>query len=215
MPLTLPTYAGFDVLNLNPNRAETVEEVVSRKFVLLDTETGIRRADEHSPAAAPARPFRWTAIGRDAVAELIAWLDERRGRRVPFWLPSFQSDLTLASQLAEDDATAEIKWVRYTQQMFPGSGGRRHLAFYPGVGGEQVSMDFYGVVDADDPGDFILETLDLDPPAVTTYPSATTTISFLKFCRLEEDGVTLKGGFDWTEAVIRFREIPHEAPVPE
>lgn len=206
------TYLGYTVLLLNPNRKENLEETVTRKLAILDTVSGIRKSDEHAAGPNPVRPFIWTAIGRPAVAELFAFLDERKGARVPFWFPSWQWDLALYSDLAATDGTAEINWVRYTQQMFPNTGARRHLAFYPlGVGGETVPIDIYKVTDANDPADFQTETLTISPAASKLYPAATTVISFLKLVRLEEDGITIKGGFDRAEATIQVRELPEEA----
>ena len=53
-------------------------------------------------------------------------------------------------------------------------------------------MDFYRIADATDPGDYLTETLTLDPVAVRDYPMAQTVLSFLKLCRLEDDRVEIR-----------------------
>lgn len=205
------TYLGHDVLELNYNRVGPVEERLRRKFVLLDSKTGKRVADEQAPAPAPSRPFTWTALGRAEIASMRAFLDARVGRAVPFWLPSFQWDLALAEDVLQDQSIVTIHWVRYRQQMWGTTGARRHLAFWSlGAG----AMDFYRIADATDPADYQTETLTLDPVAIRDYPMATTVLSFLKLCRLEDDLVEISyPTAHVAEATIRVRELPLEAPV--
>jgi hypothetical protein len=206
------TYKGHDVLQLDYNRLGAFQERHRRRFVLLDSQTGLRHADEHSPAPAPARPFTWTAIGDDEIATMRAFLDARKGRAVPFWLPTFQWDLSLAQDVVETQAIITIHYVRYVQQMWGTTGARRHLAIW--TLGEGI-MDFYGVEDSNDPGDYLTETLTLDTPAVRDYPAQQRVISFLKFCRLETDRVELSYPVPGVaEATIRTRELPNEAVIP-
>ncbi len=106
------TYLGYDVLALNYNRLGPFQEQLRRKFVLLDSRTGKRVADEQAPAPAPSRPFTWTALGRAEIAAMRAFLDARVGRAVPFWLPSFQWDLSLAEDVLQDQSIVTIHWVR-------------------------------------------------------------------------------------------------------
>lgn len=204
------TYLGYDVLELNYNRAGSFEERLRRKYVLLDSKTGKKVSDEQAPAPAPARPFTWTAIGRGEIANMRAFLDARVGRAVPFWLPSFQWDLALASDILANQSIVTIHWVRYRQQMWGSTGARRHLVLWSlGVG----AMDYYRVADATDPADYLTETLTLAPLAVRNYPMAQTVLSFLKLCRLEDDLVEISyPSGHVAEATIRVRELPLEAP---
>lgn len=208
----MSVYKGFDVLELNYNRLGSFQERHRRKFVLLDSKTGLRHADEHSPAPAPARPFTWTAFGDAEIAAMRSFLDARKGRAIPFWLPSFQFDLSLAADVIATQAIITIFYVRYVQQMWGTTGARRHVAIWTL---RNPSMDFYGVADADDPGNYETETLTLDIGAVRDYPAQQRVISFLKLCRLEQDQVEIsypRPGI--AESTIRVREIPLEAPIP-
>lgn len=207
-------YLGFDVLDFYEfNRKGTISETLSRRFVILDNGAGKRTPDELSPAAAPVRSFVWTCFDMEEIAQLRTWLDERNGRAVPFWMPTYQRDASLAVALLEDEDTATINWIRYRQQFFPNTNARRHLAIYPQGGG---TLDLYGIVDADDPGDQLTETLNLAPAAARLYPTATTVVSFLKLCRLEDDFVEIShDARGFAEATIKVREIPEEAPEPE
>jgi len=205
------SYLGYDVLELNYNRTGPIEEHSQRKFSILDGGTGKRTSDAHSPAPANVRPFTWTAIGRDEIAELRAFLEARVGMAVPFWLPSFQWDLTLSEDVDEDQTILFVDWVRYYQQMFGETGARRHVALW--TLGDGSSMDYYQITDADDPGDEITESVTVSPGAVQDYDAATTVISFLKLCRLGSDLVRISYPSARTaEAVIEVMELPLEAP---
>lgn len=205
------TYLGYDVLELNYNRVGGIEERLSRKFVLLDPKTGKRVADEQSPSPAAARPFTWTAFGRAEIAAMRQFLEARKGRAVPFWLPSFQWDLSLTEDLPETSAIATVQYVRYVQQMWGTTGARRHIALWTiGEGG----MDYYRISNASDPANYVTESLTLDPVAVRDYLLETTVISFLKLCRMDSDRVTIEyPSGRVAEATMPVRELPMEAPL--
>lgn len=205
----MSTYLGLDVLDqVVHDRAGTVDETLRRKFALLDTGTGAREADTQALAPSPVRPFLWTCLSRADVAVLRAFLDARAGRCVPFWVPSYQQDLTLAADLPSAGSSATVRWVGYALHMFPPGGGRRHVALYePGT-----SLTFRKVTAATDPGDGLTESLALSSPAPRLFPAASTIVSFLKLCRLEEDDVRIEwAGRGYAQAALRLRELPLEA----
>ena len=205
------SYLGFDVLEVNYNRLGPFEERLRRKFVLLSSRTGRRIADEQAPAPAAMRPFTWTALGRAEITAMRAFLEARRGRAVPFWLPSFQWDLALAQDIGQSQSGATIRWVRYKQQMWGTTGARRHLALWT-LGSS--AMDYCRISAATDPGNYQTETLTLDPVAARTYARDKTVLSFLKFCRLDEDRTEVSYlAAHIAEATIRTVELPLEAPL--
>jgi hypothetical protein len=204
-------YLGYDVLALNYDRIGPIKETSHRKFVLLDSGLGKRTPDQHAPAPAPVRPFTWTAFGREEIATMRAFIDARAGRAVPFWLPSYQWDLSLAEDLELAESVVTINWVRYRGLMFGTTGARRHVALWNlGIG----TFDCYRIADATDPGNFVSETLTLDPGAVRAYAQDQTVISFLKLCRLESDHVETSYPANMiAQATIQVRELPMEAPL--
>lgn len=205
------SYLGYDVLELNYNRVGAFEERLKRKFVLLSSKTGRRIADEQAPVPATTRPFTWTAIGRDEITAMRSFLDARKGRAVPFWLPSFQWDLALAEDIAQNQSGATIRWVRYKQQMWGTTAARRHLALWSL--GSSV-MDYCRITGATDPANYLTETLTLDPVAQRDYSRTQTVLSFLKLCRLDEDRIEVSyPSPQVAEATIRVRELPLEAPL--
>lgn len=203
------SYLDIEVLELEPNRLIPYEDEYQRSFSLLDTRTGSRWADEHAPAPANVRPYLWTAYGRREIAQMLDFLDRRKGAAIPFWLPSWEQDLRLASDAMESETILELVWVRYTQQMFPNTNARRHLAVY--------SVDrpatYHTIQDADDPGDQATESITITPGAQRAWPAATTTISFLRLSRLEQDESEITWhGPECAEARLQIRELPNEAP---
>lgn len=205
------SYLGYDVLELNYDRVGAIQESVEQEFALLDHETGVCAVVEQWAAPASVRPFTWTAMGLPEIAAMRAFLDTRKGMAVPFWLPSYQWDLTLASALDALDTSITIEWARYDDQLFGTTGARRHLALWTvGVG----AMDYYAVEGADCAGEREPEVLTIDPAAVRDYAADSTVISFLKLCRLERDQVTISYPTkDIARATILVRELPMEAPL--
>ena len=205
------TYLGFDVLELNYNRIGRIEERVRRKFVLLDSKTGVRQPDEQSAEPAPTRPFSWLARGRAEIAAMRDFLDDRKGKAVPFWLPSLQWDLSLAEDVTASSPTLQISWMRYASQMFGTTGARRHLALWDlGI----PSFEYYEVTAASDPGDGLTETLTISPVTARNYQADRTVISFLKLCRLEQDTAEIRyPSGNVAQATIEVRELPKEAPI--
>ena len=202
-------WQGFDILETEPNRLGPLEDNVERDFVLLDSRTGKRWADELTAAPAMMRPFVWTAFSRAQAQEMREFLDARKGRAIPFWLPSWQQDLGLRTDAIQAQTILELEWVRYTQLMFPDSAARRHLRVF-GLG---EAPSYHYIDDAEDPGDWIEESITITPGAPRDLPAATTTLSFLRLCRLEDDEVEVA----WesravAHAILRVREIPNEAP---
>lgn len=205
------SYLGYDVLEINYNRLGDIAEQVHRNFVVLDSVTGIKTSDEHSPAPNSLRPFTWTAIGREEIAAMMDFLDSRKGRAVPFWLPSYQWDLSLAEDIVATQTIITINWVRYVQQLWGTTAARRHVSIWTL---ESETMDHYRISDAVDPGDYLTEILTLDPPAIRDYPVTQRVISFLKLCRLEQDLVEISHPrVGVAQATIQVREIPLEAPL--
>ncbi len=203
------TYLGLDVLDQSPhNRRGLVGDDIRREFELLDTGTGTRSSDARGIAPTPVRPFQWTCFSRSAVTALRAFVHARRGRAVPFWVPTYQQDLTLATDLVSGGSTATMRWVGYAQHLFANT-GRRHLAFIQPGG----TMLLRKVTATTDPATFVTEDLALDSPVSPTQPAASTIVSFLRLCRLESDEVVL----DWrsrgiVEVTLQIHDLGVEAP---
>lgn len=207
----MSTYLGFDVLDIaSPSRENDVDVNYQRRFQLLDNETGKRKSDSHAAAPNPVRPALLVAFSRTQAATYRTFLDARKGKAVPFWLPSYQQDMTLAADLSSGSAAPTIKRFGYGTLMFPAGGSRRHLAFLlPGT-----AFDFRKVTGAVDPGSGATESITLSGGVSRTYPAATSIVMFLTLCRLEQDEYEIQwyGGQGVAKFPLQLREIPNEAP---
>ncbi len=95
--------------------------------------------------------------------------------------------------------------------MWGTTAARRHLAIWSLGDG---TMDYSRVTDAVDPANYQTETLTLDPVARRQYARQRTVLSFLKFCRLDEDRIEISyPSPQVAEATIRVCELPLEAPL--
>lgn len=206
----MSTWQSIEVLDLvEHNRSEPLEEVVRRRFSLLDTRTGHRRAIVPTRAPDPARAFHWTSFTRAQVASMRAFVDARRGMAVPFWLPSWQADLSLAADVGSGAVILTVRRMLYARLLFPGTAGRRHLAFHR----RGQALLFAKVTAATDPGSGATETLTVTPAIGANLAAAATTIMFLKLCRLEDDEAEITWlNSRMADTILRVREVPTEAP---
>ena len=201
------TYRGFDVLEVEPNWRDGLESTYRRSWLRFDPGTGKVRVDDRTGITALDNSFAWFMADRAAVAEFRAFVAARKGAAVPFWFPSWRSDLQLRTDAASTDTTLTIDAIGYTKYLFP-QRSRRFVAFIL-----SDSKIYREIVNANDPGDGVSETITIDSAPGVALPAASTLICFLFLCRLESDEVKIT----WhtssvAEASLAFREIPREVP---
>lgn len=202
----LPTYLGYDVLDIEAQQEASSDDVVRRVYV-LDNETGAWAAE--SPVAAPSlvRPLLWLCMSRQEAWLMRAFLDARRGRAIPFWLIAREDDLELATDALATDTTLTVLETGYTAYQFPAI-ARRHLAVRS-LGGDWA---FHKVTGSVNNGDGT-ETLTITPALGGDLVRRGAMVSFLRFVRQDSDASPIR----WTsghlaEAEIPVREIPTEVP---
>jgi hypothetical protein len=206
----MPAYAGaeptqwlgMDVLTLQPNNAPDFETEHRRQAVLLDSRAGVRASDDHADLSFTSRGFNWWAKGRTSIAALKAFLHRRKGRAVPFWLPTWRRDLPLAEAIAAGE-TFDIKDVGYTELQFPFV-SRRHIALISTAGDVTIREIAYAVDNGDG-----TETITVSG-ALPEMP-ASTMVSLLTLMRLADDQVEI----EWStramaQARVPVTEIPRE-----
>ena len=206
-------YLGTEVLDLtilDPNRASATDENTARKLAILDQLTGPVQMDPQAITPTPTSKILWTATSR-AQAKLMAdWIDARRGRAIPFWIPSYEADMNLAVDLASGGTIATVRWTGYHEYVWSKGFGRRHVAIHtPGF-----PLEYKAIVgSAHTPGS-ATQTITFSSGTARDYAAASTTIMFLRYSRLDSDDVRRT----WlsnavVEADIPLRELPIEEPV--
>lgn len=200
------TYRDIDVLEVRHNMRDEIAESFTRFGELIDHQTGPRVWDDHATMAIPARSFTWTCGTRAKCVALRDFLKARRGRRIPFWVPTYCWDMQLAV-----DYPAPVNQITVVKsgygQFLAGSLGRRFIAIFP-AGQPTEYREIISVASGAD-----TEVIEVDGDALGGLSSETTRICFLVLCRLAEDLATISWeGRDTCEALIEFQELPREYP---
>ena len=210
IPLSSSTYLGVDVLDGPSDVEGLLGDDPSRDVSREDPGPGLARLDAHVVAPRYRRTLRLWAEDAAERADLIGWLDARRGRALPFWLPSWDKDLTLGQAYeTAHGITIQVLGSSYATGIFPAGPSRRHVVlrmpsgllcyrrvesateFEPGAGNEELDLD---------------SALPEDVPAGTA-------LSFLRYVRLDADEARLvftPTGIAACELPIV--ELPEECP---
>jgi hypothetical protein len=205
---TASGYLGLDVLDGLPANEGAVQDGYVRRLEVLDPGPGLMTVDARDVAPDWVRPVLWRCTSRAGATELREFLARRRGRAVPFWLPTFDEDLTLAADALTSVSTLSIVSCGYSNLLFPLGPARRHLALQASPG-TPIYRKVTAAVDNQDG----TETLTLDTAIDRDLLAGRAMISFLRYCRLDDDGPVI----DWTgpaycECALPVRELAAECP---
>jgi hypothetical protein len=203
----VPTYQGFEVLEIEPSATGERTIEYTRSIFRHDSRTGkLRAADRGGVAVVRPGGFIWLMEGRAEIQTYRDFIAARKGALVPFWVPTWQHDLQMATDLVSGNPNLSVVNIGYTKFMFP-TPARRHLAFILADG-----TKYYRKVTAATEGTDT-ETLTLDSSIGVLVPAASTMVSFLTLCRLAVDDPELAWHTrDVAEAVLDFVELPQETP---
>lgn len=200
-------YLGFNVLEVQPNRAKDPRRSFLRSLTKMDAGTGKTTVQDRAGISRSELEFDWFLDGRAEIAVLQAFLLARKGRAVPFWVPSWRHDLVLNQDAGDIDASITIKGTGFLKYQFP-QASRQHLAFVLQNG----TFVYRKVTGATNPGNGT-EVLTLNAALGTAVPAATTMVCFLHLVRLASDVVdVLWHHQNLAEASMRFTEVPREIP---
>lgn len=203
----MPTeYKGFDVLEVEPNRANDPSDSIDRATVFLDQGIGKVFSIDNSDAPIAEHSFDWFMDTPALVQEFRDFVTARRGMAVPFWVPTWREDLTLAAPIGPAITTVTIQDIGYSESYFA-TLARRYIAIMFSDG----TFYYRKILGAVDNGNGT-ETLTIDDVLGVDVP-IDTLISFLLFCRLSDDEVSIT----WVtsqvaEATLTFTELPPEVP---
>lgn len=203
----MTTYKTFDVLEVQPNRADDPERMFRRRLTRLDPGMGKVSVMERAGTPTCELDFEWFLDGRGEIGTFKDFLVARRGRAVPFWVPSWRHDIVMAMDATSTDANVIMQETGYTKHQFS-KASRRQLAFILSDG----SMVLRAVTGSTAPGNGT-EVLTLDSAVGVSIPAATTMVAFLHLVRLQSDVVEVKWHHQTlAEASLRFVEVPREIP---
>lgn len=212
MPLGYTIYKGFDLWADVPDHSDGQEVQHSQRFVLLDNKTGAREADVLEPH--PRHEYAWvaTAESEAAVDRLKTFVDDRRGRAVPFWLPSWHA----ITELAYDHTSVLVQSifvrdVRLRDEWALGP-ARQHIWLFnrDTLGGVPKPM-----VSCLKVAGFDYEEIYMGTTLGGTYKVLRASVMRLYFVRMAADLVRIEWfGRNYAKFTIPIIEVPQEAPGP-
>lgn len=203
----MSTYLGYDVLE-DEQEAKGRSYDLERRFVILDGGTGAKSTWTPWTFPAARRYFRWHMIGEAEVERYRAFVDARKGRAIPFWLPSFWQDFELAGIASSFSNTVLIYQAGYAP-IFALGAARRHLYLINSATYVSVIRKATNLVNNGDG----TETLTVDSNWGTTFSQALGRLMHLALVRLEDDAPPIhcvtKG---YAYADLAVHGVPMEVP---
>ena len=205
----MTTYLGLDVLETIHNARESEVDTIPASLSVFDPGPGKVAIQARETAARYGRRFQWTCATRAQIAALKAFLETRCGKAVPFWVPTWRQDMSLALEAGSLGNGLTIEPEGYTKFIFESdlTNGRRHLMLKRWDNG---SIIYRKITNAVDNG--TSEVLTLDSVLGVTFPVGSL-VSFLTLCRLDTDEVEISYLTDSiAECSLPFVAIPENAP---
>lgn len=202
-PSTPAQAYGYDVLEVMPNW-ENPRQNSRRMLSVFDNEMAAPVVRDRGLVSFQSQGFRWFLNGRAQAKAFRDFVDRRVGSLVPFWVPTWRQDLTVAQLAASTDSGIVVKACGYTTRMFPDR-ARRYLAIRNGQAWIYRKVTAASATST-------TETLTLDAQLGATI-AAGTIVSFLILCRMDDDDAAI----DWqttlfAESTTSFTELPKEVP---
>lgn len=204
-------FLGLTQLNEIPNRRDTVNQQVNRSTFRINSTTGAFTEYDKALIGRQVRTFDWYMPNRTSINAYRAFMAERQGRLVPFWVPTWHHDLKMSADVLTLTNTIHIVNFGYTQHLFDSTFTfRRYLAFI--LLGKGVQ--FIKRIDAcAEVGTEETITFDSNLP-YPTFDRTQWMLSFLTLCRLENDNNKLHWATTGVaEASFDMREVPQEMPL--
>lgn len=203
-------YQGFEVLEAQADGRLARVDAHERAMALIGAPTGRVEMDDVEGVSELIRDYTWTCLGPADVSALKAFVDARRGRAIPVWLPTMERDLELNGDFTAGHGFIDVETIGYTAHLFPWSGARRHLCLRAGPGGTPIYRKVTSAVNNLNG----TESLYLDSALGASFPKDVTVVSFLRLCRMDDDAISISWvSRGYQTATLRFRELPLEAPL--
>lgn len=177
-------YLGNLVLIEEPNENGGVSYEYNRKEYILDTNVGLQQLSDVAPFI--HQNHAWFAKGRERAWRLRGLLYALQGMRRPIWIPSFFADFELAATAAAVDTVLTVLRCGYGD-----TGGpflhRDHILIHLRNGTRLYRKIVGSTILNDDTESITLDTA----PGVELTPNNVLRISFITFCRLNQDSIEL------------------------
>jgi len=181
-----PQHRGIDVLT-DPNiLSGQLTEQHSRDVDEIDAGVGIIEVNPIYSQAETETIMKWETINKVELLSTLEWVHTRRGRKMPFWYMSHNSDLVPISALEQDPDNAAKSRIRISAI------NKLSAPFDIAIIHESLGEDYYRVesVVEDGSGQYIYLDRDEGKP----WDNSLISISLLVGVRFKSDRVEIKYG---------------------
>jgi hypothetical protein len=108
------TYRNYPVLLTKGNYDTNVNFTIEQPVIRNDADTGIFSIEADQPAPDAGNDFAVILNGRESISTFLGWLDNRKGRLVPFWQPTWSKDMAVQQDIASAATSLLIKYIGYS-----------------------------------------------------------------------------------------------------
>lgn len=182
----LGTYLGNFILEMEPNEASGLQHEYQRKMYEIDNGLSIPLLTDVAPFI--NQSHAWYAKGRLNAWRLRGLLYELQGMRRPIWIPSYFSDFELMEDAAAAATVINVKRNGFSDVAGPFT-HRDHIIIHLRNG----TRIYRKITDAAVVGaEGLTENILLGSAiGVDISPDSVLRISFITFCRLDQDSIEL------------------------
>jgi hypothetical protein len=197
-------YRGIDVLLTKNDYSSTIDRELIRPQAVVDYEVGRRFREDSWLALKQSNKWALLLNGHAQMADFFDWLNGRKGKLVPVWLPSWNRDFQILETVAAL-ATGLVVTENFYSSMYALASTRRDVmirlvngtTFFRRITGSAQNLDGTETISIDSALGQIVNPADVDR------------ISFLRFVRLESDQIEV--AYESSEAarsVFKLVDLP-------
>jgi hypothetical protein len=184
---SLTQYKTLDVLLTYPAGMDDLSDDYSRSVAVADYSKGVWNTAQVTDGPVVTRPYRWMLKTRQEIMDFIKFLDNHKGKLVPFWVPTWSQDIELVQDIGASDLGIVINSILYTQQIKTHP-NRADIVMFPADG---TAPTLRGITTSSESVNNT-EILTMDASlGVIRQISYFKGISFLTKCRFADDGFEL------------------------
>lgn len=187
------TYRSYPVLTTPPNWRDTLSAEYRRQLAVFDTLIGTPHVVQRNGLGEQTQSVTWTAFDRAEADTLRKFLYSRAGRHKGIWLPTWSADVVPIDTIGSSATSWRVENCGYSLHA-NGAVGRRDLRIELTDG-----TVLYRRITAVTAESAAVESIAIDSNlGRTVTPAEVRMISFMAFCRLDDDAVEI----EWSTAGI-------------
>ncbi len=195
----------FPTVPTHTEASDDLDFSYEHTYPIIDAQTGAVALDTGArPTPYTLVPYAQRFANRTQISEWLGFLDRRQGRRVPFWMPSWEKDFQPVT--INNGVNGSII---YTANGYAGwinvASGRKDIAIIYLQQGQVYAAGHHQrvrITAATDNGNGT-ETINCPLNFVYDEDKAKIRVSFLRYCRLESDAVEIA----WKTNCIAFTRV--------